>query len=239
MSISPAIHASDRMHHFALPALIHEVSIGPAISAGSIEQPDSIYIRALVAKTSTSQPSRAYQQTACRKLLGMMLEENDFSGALCGHTKGWDVEKSESGAPRLVHHGLRSELNISMAHSSNWISVALAKGARVGVDIEAGKPREKSAAMAEYMGWSNRVEDTKDFLALWTLWEACVKLEESSIFCSTNSAFAALEGAEKNKPLLESGPWAGLTRELPEDVQFSLAIHCSNQQRLEIKKIKG
>lgn len=135
--------------------------------------------------------------------------------------------------------GVPAEVNVSLAHSGPWIGVALALGANIGIDVEQMKPRENVAAMAEYMGWADRVLDTNDFLSRWTLWEACVKLEEASIFSRNNPAFDALGRLKSDGSLLEAGRWAGLKRRMPEGAHFALAIDRKCQVPLEIKLNQG
>lgn len=116
-----------------------------------------------------------------------------------------------------------------MAHSGRWIAVAVASCARVGVDIERVGRRKNFSAMAEYMGWQEQVNGEEDFMSMWTMWEACVKLEESSIFCTSNSAFESLGGIEPGEAWLEKGPWGGLKKRTPDGAHFALAVFKQSQ----------
>jgi len=221
----------------APPVVVDRIGIG-SIDSFSDEGRKSTglpLIRASIAKAPGADVSREYQRSVCRTLIQEMLEDRLIGEFAAGAETAWTLKSSETGAPRLVHRGLSPSIHVSLAHSGPWIAVALARGARVGIDIEQKKPRANVAAMAEYMGWADRVTDLNGFLSRWTLWEACVKLEESSIFNGENAAFDALGKNRSNEALYESGTWASLNRNLKEGAFLALAIHRNGRQPLEIK----
>lgn len=183
---------------------------------------DPTLVSVRIARLNLTEPSRAYQQSACQSVLNELLRMPAFSAA---HIDQATLNHSESGSPRLLVGGAPSGINLSMAHSGRWVAVALAKGARVGVDVERARPRENFVAMAEYMGWKDRVDNLDDFLTQWTIWEACVKLSESSIFARNNAAFVELRDIEPDALMPEYGPWTGMRMRISDKAYFALAIH--------------
>ena len=202
----------------------------------SADQPASVRIAASVSKSLAVDGSREEQKSACNELLAEVLQRDFGVTSEREVGDGWTVEKSESGAPRLFLNGQLSKIHLSMAHSGPWVAVAAAVGARVGIDVEQIKPRGNFAEMAKYMGWADKVDDLDSFLSRWTLWEACVKLEESSIFKTTNTAFEALGSTQFEQGFSEVGSWAGLRHYLPEGAFFALAMHQDGDQALEVKR---
>jgi hypothetical protein len=213
------------------------VAPGGGGASHSVEAECPTRVTALIARAPLEKPSRDYQQTACAFLLHRLLDAGPFVAAYRAG-RNWRLARAASGAPRLIQNEGPSRFNVSIAHSGDWFAVALAKGARVGVDIERIKPRKNLRAMAEYMAWSGEVSNLDDFLARWTLWEACVKLEESSIFARGNAAFEALRKAAQGRSLMSVDRWTALRTRESRGAQFALALECEGREPLELRALQ-
>lgn len=137
----------------------------------------------------------------------------------------WSLHTSRAGAPRLLCDGKPSSLDLSVSHSGRWIAVALGQDVKVGIDVERERDFRDVSALAHYMGWGRRVDNANDFLIRWTLWEACVKLEESSIFASSNAAFEALVQSESRGPIQCSGRWIAIRVREPGELHATVVLH--------------
>lgn len=142
----------------------------------------------------------------------------------------WSLHKSRAGAPRLLCDGKRSNLDLSVSHSGRWVAVALGQDVKVGIDVEQDRDFRDVAALADYMGWSPRVDNANDFLIRWTLWEACVKLEESSVFARSNAAFEALVGSNPRGLVRSCGRWIALRVRQPGEVHATVVLQLSGKK---------
>jgi len=174
-------------------------------------------------------PSRQHQRAACRFLLGRLLETELEASGRRRSLANWSLRKSRAGAPRLLCDGQRSNLDLSVSHSGRWVAVALGQDVKVGVDVERDRDFRDVAALADYMGWAQRVDNANDFLIRWTLWEACVKLEESSVFSRSNAAFEALEGSKPRGLIQSCGRWIALGVREPGEVLATVALQLSGK----------
>lgn len=175
-------------------------------------------------------PSRQCQQAACRVVLSRLLETEIEASRSARSLDHWSLRKSRAGAPRLFCGGKPSNLSLSMAHSGRWIAVALGQGVNVGVDVERERGFRDVAALADYMGWSPGVDNAHDFLIRWTLWEACVKLEESSVFSARNAAFEALVRSDPRGEVQSSGRWIALRVWEPGEMHATVVLQPSGNK---------
>lgn len=178
----------------------------------------------------TGKPSRQHQQAACRLLLSRLLEMELQASGRSRSLANWSLRKSRAGAPRLFCGGKPSDLSLSMAHSGPWIAVALGQGMKVGVDVERERGFRDVAALADYMGWSPGLDNANDFLIRWTLWEACVKLEESSVFSGRNTAFEALARSDSRRGVQSSGRWMALRVREPGEMHATVVLQHSGNK---------
>jgi len=190
----------------------------------------------LIAKAPMHQPSRKYQQQACRHLLHMLLTSNPFRPNGTISDGEWSLHKAETGAPILTDGNHDSNYSVSMSHSRNWMMVSVSVNATVGVDIECGKPGMNSEQLAEFMGWDGFAHDRDDFLACWTLWEACVKQKQSSIFEPSNSAFEALIASRNTEGVSMANEWAAVRGVVADGPHFALVLKHREKQPLQLNR---
>jgi len=147
------------------------------------------------------------------------------------------VETGALGEPRLLVDGGPSELQLSIAHSGEWFAVALASQGRAGVDIEAVRPRKRLHEIADYLGWGEEIANLGEFLDRWTLWEACVKLERSTIFSTSCPSFEALSRNEGKERTFGCAPWLGVRSQASEDMHFALVLKLERPQGLRVRNL--
>lgn len=169
-------------------------------------------------------PSRQHQRAACRFLLSRLLAMELQASGSPRSIADWSLRKSRAGAPRLLCDGKRSSLDLSMSHSGRWVAVALGQDVKVGVDVERERDFRDVSALADYMGWSRCVDNANDFLIRWTLWEACVKLEASSVFSGRNAPFEALVQSESRGPIQSSGRWIAIRVREPGEMHATVVL---------------
>jgi len=186
--------------------------------------PKARFILAGNQSTSSSHQSR---RTACRYLLQQLL-----SFTLSGKKNEWKLYHSPSGAPCLSCNGKPSQLDISMAHSADWLAAGVACEARIGVDVERFKPRDNISAMADFLGWKKQVHDNRDFHAKWTLWEASAKCVEGSVLMRENRGFEQLSTADTQDHVSNLGPWRGLHGCLEEKLYYAIVLKCPHDTAL-------
>lgn len=145
------------------------------------------------------------------------------------------VRTLPSGKPVLIIGGERSAYSVSIAHSGHWLGAAITKQVRIGIDVEASRPRARFREMAEYLGWDGEIASFEEFQARWTLWEACVKLEASSVFAAHNPAFEALRDVPADRQLYGSGRWACVRSCQRGVVHFALVVELDFPRRLRLR----
>jgi hypothetical protein len=121
-------------------------------------------------------------------------------------TKNFELTRNKQGAPVLLVDSEADDWNLSMAHSGEWILVALARDLSIGVDVEVRRPRPRKAGIAGMLGWSADPVDDDDFCSRWTLWEAFAKCSSGSVVSRTNDGFAASCDSRPGK-VCRAGPW--------------------------------
>lgn len=78
---------------------------------------------------------RAVQRSEAQQLLTRLLDHGYGAGA----GERWPLDRTDGGRPYLRGSDAPG---ISLAHSGSWLACAAAAGRRVGIDIEAAKPRD-------------------------------------------------------------------------------------------------
>lgn len=189
-----------------------------------------VTVQGLVARTIQDDPTTNAQKTACQALISWLLGTESFLV-----TESWEISHADSGAPLLLVNDRPFDASISMSHSGPWIAVVIARGAEVGIDVEVNEVRPRFSAMASYMGWLDVAENPDQFLLYWTLWESCVKLEQSSIFKTRNRSFEALRPGAGPGRFYQSGCWSGWSETLNGDACMALALKTPCPSVLDLK----
>ena len=99
-----------------------------------------------VAKLEDRDVCKIAARTLCDQLLRRLAKSMTAANSDC-----WEIRHSSGSAPRLYQDGKISELNVSIAHSGNWVAVGLANGSDIGVDIQTHQENERHQAMAELL----------------------------------------------------------------------------------------
>jgi hypothetical protein len=134
----------------------------------------------------------------------------------------FDISRDRNGAPILLLDGRPQDWNLSMAHSGEWILVALARGLCVGVDVEILRPRLRKDDIASMLGWRSSPVDDDDFCSRWTLWEASAKCMSGSVVSPGNDGFDALWGSRPGA-VFRSGPWMSFRDKL-NNVHYAVVM---------------
>ena len=187
------------------------------------EQKNGPKARFALAKSPEIELSHQSRSTACRYLLQQLLSVTSAT-----RENDWKLYHSTSGAPYLLRDGKPSTLNISLAHSSNWLAAGVTHKAQVGVDVEQFRPRRNFLKIANYLGWKNRVRDIHDFHAKWTLWEASAKCIQGSVMMTKNPGFELLCDVNTRDSVCNSGNWSGLHGCVNEESFYAIVLKCKN-----------
>ena len=159
----------------------------------------------MLAKSPEVELSHQSRSTACRCLLRQLL-----SVTLDTSENGWVLDYSTSGKPYVLINGKLSALNISLAHSANWLAAGVALETQIGVDVGQFKARGNFLKIANYLGWKKRVYDIQDFHTKWTLGEASAKCSEGSVLMRDNMGFENLCDINAQDRICNSENWNGL-----------------------------
>jgi phosphopantetheinyl transferase len=166
---------------------------------------------------------RAYraQRRAARELL-VWLAQSSLGGA----DAPFSVGTSAAGQPSLLAGGTPvRDVSVSLSHSQDWIAAGLARGGRLGIDVERENPRRRVAAMAEWMGWPE-CHEPDAFYSAWTYHEARIKCRGGE----------SPRGDEGVPPLAHGAPTsrhhAHWVRPVP-DVHACMLVETDRPQRLE------
>lgn len=216
--VASPIELPQHMAH--APSICRYIELYP-----SDERTSAPLARFILARNELADASLQSQRFACRYLTQKIL-----SSSFAAPADAWTLDYSASGAPRLSIEGKPSALNISMAHSSQWLAVGLSSGARIGVDVEQLRQRDDIFALAKYLDWKDRVSDLCDFYAKWTLWEASAKCVHGSALMRRNAGFKAMAGCRGQ--VRNSGLWNGLQDVFSDDVFFAIVLKCRRNRCL-------
>ena len=95
--------------------------------------------------------------------------------ATAGGAESFAVRATSAGPPGLLFRGQPlADVSVSLSHSADWIAAGLARGGRLGIDVERENPRRRIAAMADWMGWRD-CHEADAFYGAWTYREARIK----------------------------------------------------------------
>jgi hypothetical protein len=177
----------------------------------------------MIAKISGVNQSHQSRRTACWHLLNHLL-----SCTSATRVHDWKLYHADSGAPRVMNSNKPSRLNVSMAHSADWLAAGVAYEAGIGVDIEWLRPRDKRSEIADFLDWKAPVRDNQDFHIKWTLWEAGAKCIEGSVFMTKNPGFEKLCDVDTLNQVGISGHWCGLNGKLNEKLYYAIVLYCQN-----------
>lgn len=165
----------------------------------------SAFIRIIVGQTIARSQEKADAESEYKPSFVSTLRQNQHESARAllrdvlsemglGPLIDLKVMREESGRP--VADGIGEPLDISFAHSGSWVACGATTEGRIGIDIEAVRPRPNAAAIARtYLGPAEQrlvaERGAEAFHALWTLREAFGKA------CGTGME-AALSLAEEH-----------------------------------------
>lgn len=182
--------------------------------------------RIAIAQSQFKNCSYQSRSSSCRYLLQRLLCSISMD-----QNQHWQLKYSDSGAPRLAAYE-EGNLHISMAYSANWLAAGVARGARIGVDIERIKPRKNISEKADFLDWKVPVHDLQDFYAKWTLWEASAKCAEGSALMRKNPGFEMLCHMDLNDRVGKAVPWGGLQGCYKEEVIYAVVLQCQTDASL-------
>jgi len=179
-------------------------------------------VRVLVATARQQPGAKGYdeQQSAVRGLLMKLLE-----AFFPKPQAGWEVTRADNGAPLLHNPSIDCPVHASLSHSGAWVMAAVARGARVGVDIERHKPGRRTKAMAEFLGWPAAYGAPEEFVRQWTLWESLAKCGGLGIMRSSMPGFEELRGFSGQNRLMTSSQWHARSFSYP-GFEARLVIDC-------------
>lgn len=209
--------------------------VDPGVAFGALAVDNRIVAQLWIASLDSSRPSRAVQSRACRLLIRKLVSGSEMIDERLRRRNDTSVRTTPSGKPVLFIGGEPSACRVSISHSGHWLGVAITNQVRIGIDVEASRPRARFREMAEYLGWDGEIDNFEEFQARWTLWEACVKLKASSVFASSNPAFEALRNAPTDRQLGGSGPWACVQSCPHGAVHFALVVELDFPRRLRLR----
>ena len=188
--------------------------------------------RFAIARRSGIDSSRAAARADCRALLNEML-----SRSFPDVDSDWELQRSASGAPRLLQNGMPSELSVSLSHSTDWIAAGISSQVKIGVDVEPIRVRERMSDIAGMFGWQSAVRDIGDFLSRWTFWEASAKCVGGSVLIKENPDFERLCKVGTNGSLSRTDRWAGLIDCVDHDAYYAVALHGHLKSDLLCRKL--
>jgi len=141
-----------------------------------------------------SEPRHTRRQALARRRLRQQFILRLLLGAYLG-CPGKDVElvRTARGKPVLAGRWANSPLAFSVSNADEWLAVAVARGAAVGVDIEIQRPLPRAVRLARRFlsapeaEWLNTLDEplrSRQFLRQWTAREALVKAQGSALAVS-------------------------------------------------------
>ena len=136
----------------------------------------------------------------------------------------WELQHAASGAPYLVRDGKRSELNVSVSNTENWVAVGMSSGASIGVDVETIRPRHRMSAIADFLGWKDKTSNLGEFLARWTLWEASAKCSGGSVLQQESLDFERLSASNSRGQMINTTCSAGLWDCLDSEIYYAVVL---------------
>lgn len=209
--------------------------IDPAVVAGSRAVATPTIAEAWLARLECLNPSRSLQSRACRYLIRKLTATSEMIDERLRQVNDFSLGLASSGEPKLFVGGEPSACQLSISHSRDWLGVAITHQPRIGIDVEASKPRGRFREMAEYLGWDGAFASFDEFQERWTLWEACVKLEASSIFSVSNRPFEALCQPPGDRQFFSCVPWLCVRSRLSATARFALVVELEFPRPLRLR----
>ncbi len=139
-----------------------------------------------------------------RFLLGRWLLRTTLSRYLAVQPGQWQFSENEYGKPAIT--GIDTDLRFNLSHSGDWIVLALATRAEIGVDIENNRRQRRFAALGERhfaapeldaLRQRSGAQQQQLFYELWTLKEACLKARGSGLLLPLNCFAFDLSSLER------------------------------------------
>lgn len=118
-------------------------------------------------------PERQFQFLAGRALLRRLLSR-------ATGTPSWRIKRDGEGRPVALDAAGRPGPDVSISHAGRWVACAVARGGRIGVDVEVPNPRRDALALARAClspaeGEAVAREGEPALLRAWTVREALAK----------------------------------------------------------------
>jgi len=146
-------------------------------------------VRVALARLDGDRAAYRAQGRAARELLCWLARASLGEAA-----SSLEVGATAAGQPLLLAGGQPlADHAVSLSHSHDWVAAGLARGARLGVDVERENPRRRIAAMAEWMGWSD-CREAAEFYRAWTYREARIKCRGGSLPAAGEDILPAAPG---------------------------------------------
>ncbi len=145
-------------------------------------------------------------------------------------------EPGPFGKPALAGLGAGSDLSFNLSHSGHWVLCALARGRRLGVDVEREREGMEYVALAERFFCPREIsllatgpepETCRLFFKYWTLKEAYLKAEGSGLSISLTAMDASQVPDEMLGPPVsphEDRPRGILVQRLPAALGYAAAV---------------
>jgi phosphopantetheinyl transferase len=126
--------------------------------------------RVALARLGGGEAGYQAQRRAARELMVWLAQRT-----LGGGAESFAVRATSAGPPGLLFRGQPlADVSVSLSHSADWIAAGLARGGRLGIDVERENPRRRIAAMADWMSWRD-CHEADAFYGAWTYREARIK----------------------------------------------------------------
>jgi phosphopantetheinyl transferase len=141
------------------------------------------------------------------------------------------VAVDTDGAPQLTRDGRPGQFSVSIAHCDQWLAVALASGATVGIDIQTQRNRTRYREMAELIALGeDAVLSPDQFNAHWVLREAISKASSGSVLDS-HSIEAELRPACETDQQVDVGNLTASVQRLLPGVHVAIVMDQTGELR--------
>jgi phosphopantetheinyl transferase len=93
-----------------------------------------------------------------------------------------EIRRIDGEAPSLVLFDSSNRVNVSFAHSDNWVVVGLSLDIAIGVDIQSHRVLARRAEISELLKFEPGAKTSdEEFFACWALREAVAKATSGSV----------------------------------------------------------
>jgi 4'-phosphopantetheinyl transferase len=162
------------------------------------------------------------QRATLRSVLAAYLDQSPADIAIIAEAQG---------KPVLAQVG--SNLTFNLSHSGSWLLIGVARGRRIGVDIQIERPGTRCLELARRFFADDEAEmlarvdpdrQTRLFFALWTLKEAYLKATGEGIAGGLNRVRVAMNEGEAPRLLADDGSWQLRQLDVADGYAAAMAI---------------